>query len=84
MGESRMNIRHTKLPIRMEIDDPFENIGDLILRDFYNRGWQDWSGILYDNQNQLELFDTTEYQKWDRFGNTIKEDKNEKTVNTTM
>jgi hypothetical protein len=68
----------------MEIDDPFENIGDLILRDFYNRGWQDWYGILYDNQNQLELFDTTEYQKWDRFGNTIKEDKNEKTVNTTM
>lgn len=79
-----MKIRHTKFPVRMEINDPFEYMGDLILRDFYIRGWQDWNGILYENENQLELFDTTEYQKWDRFGKVINEEKHEKVVNTTM
>ncbi len=67
-----MKIKHMKFPVRMEIDDPFDYMGDLILRDFYIRGWQDWSGILYKNENQLELFDTTDYQKYDRFKRVIK------------
>ena len=67
-----VNIRHMKFAVRMEINDPFDNMGDLILRDFYNNGWSNWTGILYNNENQLELFDTTEYQKYDRFGRVIK------------
>ena len=61
-------IRHMKFPIRMEIDDPFDNIERLIRQDLYNNGWSNWTGILYKNENQLELFDTTDYQTKDRFG----------------
>ena len=56
-----------KFAVRMEINDSFDNMDDLILKDFYNNGWSNWTGILYNNDNQLELFDTTEYQKYDRF-----------------
>tara|TARA_Y100000593_G_C4045098_1_gene207052 strand:+ start:222 stop:425 length:204 start_codon:yes stop_codon:yes gene_type:complete len=67
-----MKVRHMKFAVRMEINDPFDNMGDLILKDFYNNGWSNWTGILYNNENQLELFDTKEYQKYDRFGRVIK------------
>ena len=33
--------------------------------------WSNWTGILYNNENQLELFDTTKYQKYDRFGRPL-------------
>ncbi len=56
-----------KFPIRMELDDPFNNLEIPILQDFANSGWRHWV-IDYDNPNQLELFDTTEYQTLDRFG----------------
>jgi hypothetical protein len=52
----------------MEIDDPFDNLEIPVLRDFYIYGWQNWIGIIYENKNQLELFDTTDYQTKDRFG----------------
>ena len=66
-------IRHMKFSIRMEIDDPFEYMDDLILQDFYCSGWSNWR-IDYPNENQLELFDIYKYQKYDRFGKLI--DKN--------
>ena len=50
------NIRHMKFSVRMEIDDPFEYMEDLILQDFYSSGWNNWR-IDYPNENQLELFD---------------------------
>ncbi len=68
-------IRHMKFAVRMQINDPFEHMGDLILRDFYLNGWSNWTGILYDNENQLELFDTTDYQTKDRFGRPFSKDK---------
>ena len=63
-----MIITHMKFPCRMELDDPFDSLSELILQDFYANGWYRWKGIKYENENQLELFDTTEFQKWDRFG----------------
>ena len=58
-----MKIRHMKFPVRMEIDDPFETMGDLILRDFYANGWHSWKGIKYENENQLDLFDNRSYHE---------------------
>ena len=58
-----MKITHMKFPIRMEIDDPFETMGDLILRDFYANGWYRWKGIKYENENQLDLFDNRSYHE---------------------
>ena len=61
-----MIITHMKFPIRLELDDPFDSLSDLILRDFTLNGWDKWAGIVQRNDNQLELFDTTKYQKRDR------------------
>ena len=58
-----MKIRHMKFPVRMEIDDPFETMGDLILQDFYANGWYRWKGIKYENENQLDLFDNRSYHE---------------------
>ena len=66
-----IRIRHMKFPVRMEIDDPFDGLERLIRQDLYNNGWSNWTGILYNNENQLELFDTTKYQKYDRFGRPL-------------
>ena len=66
-------IRHMKFPIRMELDDQFENLEIPILQNFVTSGWDDWVIERY-NPNQLELFDTYEFQKYDRFGKVI--DKN--------
>jgi len=60
-----MKIRHMKFPIRLELDDPFNSLSDLILRDFTLNGWNKWVGIDSYNDKQLELFDTTKYQKKD-------------------
>ena len=49
-----------------------DNLERLIRQDLYNNGWSNWTGILYNNENQLELFDTTKYQKYDRFGRILK------------
>jgi len=54
----------------MELDDPFDNLEMPILQDFANSGWRNWV-IDYNNPNQLELFDTTEYQTLDRFGRSL-------------
>ena len=67
------NIRHMKFSVRMEIDDSFDYMDDILLQDFNRSGWNNWF-IDYDNPNQLELFDIYEYQKYDRFGKLI--DKN--------
>ncbi len=67
-----IRIRHMKFPVRMEIDDPFDGLERLIRQDLYNNSWSNWTGILYNNENQLELFDTTKYQKYDRFGRILK------------
>ena len=61
-----------KFAVRMEINDSFDYMDDLILKDFYNNGWSNWTGILYNNENQLELFNTTKYQKYDRFKRPLK------------
>jgi len=66
-------IRHMKFPIRMELDDPFDNLETPILQDFANSGWRHWV-IDYNNPNQLELFDIYEYQKYDRFGKLLVKD----------
>jgi len=58
-----MKITHMKFPVRMEIDDPFETMGDLILQDFYTNGWYSWKGIKYENENQLDLFDNRSYHE---------------------
>ena len=58
-----MIITHMKFPIRLELDDPFDSLSDLILRDFTLNGWDKWVGIGQRNDNQLELFDTTKYKK---------------------
>ena len=63
-----------KYSIRMEIDDPFEYMEDLILQDFVSSGWSNWR-INYPNENQLELFDIYKYQKYDRFGRLIDNNK---------
>tara|TARA_B100000929_G_C15214258_1_gene320332 strand:+ start:137 stop:376 length:240 start_codon:yes stop_codon:yes gene_type:complete len=60
-------IRHMKFSVRMEIDDSFDYMDDILLQDFNRSGWNNWF-IDYDNPNQLELFDTSEYQTLDRFG----------------
>jgi len=78
-----MIITHMKFPIRLELDDPFDSLDNLILKDFTLNGWSKWVGIGQHNDNQLELFDTTKYQKWDRFGKPYKKPKSvyvEKTV----
>ena len=61
-----------KFPVRMEMDDPFDNLERLVRQDLYNNGWSNWTGILYNNENQLELFNTTKYQKYDRFKRPLK------------
>ncbi len=63
-------LRHKRFSIRMEVDDPFDYMGDLILQDFNHSGWRNWV-IDYNNPNQLELFDIYEYQKYDRFGKLL-------------
>ena len=72
MDELMIKIRHMKFPVRMEIDDPFDGLERLIRQDLYNNGWSNWTGILYNNENQLELFNTTKYQKYDRFKRPLK------------
>ena len=67
-----VKIRHMKFPVRMEMDDPFDNLEGLIRQDLYNNSWRNWTGILYKNENQLELFDTMRYQKYDRFKRPLK------------
>ena len=62
-----------KFSVRMEIDDSFEYMDDLLLQDFNRSGWNNWF-IDYDNPNQLELFDIYEYQKYDRFGKLLVKD----------
>ena len=57
----------------MEFDDPFENLEKPVLQNFVTSGWDDWV-IEYYNPNQLELFDTYEFQKYDRFGRLIDKD----------
>ena len=59
-----------KFPIRMELDDPFENLEIPVLQNFVTNGWDDWVIERY-NPNQLELFDTYEFQKYNRFGKVI-------------
>jgi hypothetical protein len=58
-----MIITHMKFPIRMELDDPFDSLSDLILQDFYANGWYRWKGIKYENENQLDLFDNRSYHE---------------------
>ena len=72
MDELMIRIRHMKFPVRMEIDDPFDGLERLIIQDLYNNSWSNWTGILYNNENQLELFNTTKYQKYDRFKRPLK------------
>ena len=62
-----------KFPIRMELEDPFENLEIPVLQNFVTNGWNDWV-IEHYNQNQLELFDTYKFQKYDRFGRLIDKD----------
>jgi len=59
-----------KFPIRMELEDPFENLEIPVLQNFVTNGWDDWV-IEHYNPNQLELFDTYKFQKYDRFGRLI-------------
>ena len=58
-----MKITHMKFPVRMELDDPFDSLSDLILQDFYTNGWYSWKGIKYENENQLDLFDNRSYHE---------------------
>ncbi len=59
-----------KFPIRMELDDPFDSLEIPVLQNFVTNGWNDWIIERY-NPDQLELFDTYEFQKYDRFGRLI-------------
>ena len=59
-----------RFPITMELQDPFDSLEIPVLQDFVSSGWENWV-IDYDNPNQLELFDTSEYQKYDRFCRVI-------------
>lgn len=52
-----------KFPVRMELDDPFDSLSDLILQDFYTNGWYSWKGVKYENENQLDLFDNRSYHE---------------------
>ena len=58
-----VKIRHMKFPVRMEMDDPFDSLSDLILQDFYTNGWYSWKGVKYENENQLDLFDNRSYHE---------------------
>tara|TARA_B100000787_G_scaffold15925_1_gene11284 strand:- start:113 stop:307 length:195 start_codon:yes stop_codon:yes gene_type:complete len=58
-----MKITHMKFPVRMELDDPFDSLSDLILQDFYTNGWYSWKGVKYENENQLDLFDNRSYHE---------------------
>ena len=73
--ENPMIIKHIKFPVRMELDDPFDSISTLVLQDFCSNAWRNWSGILYHNDKQLELFNTLDYKKWDRFGRPYEKPK---------
>jgi hypothetical protein len=54
----------------MELDDPFDSLEIPVLQNFVTNGWNDWIIERY-NPDQLELFDTYEFQKYDRFGRLI-------------
>ena len=68
-----------KFPIRMKLDDPFDNLEIPVLQNFITSGWNDWKIERY-NPNQLELFDTYKFQKYDRFGKIIDKNMTRRTV----
>tara|TARA_Y100001951_G_scaffold80911_1_gene69003 strand:- start:522 stop:758 length:237 start_codon:yes stop_codon:yes gene_type:complete len=63
-----MVIRHRKFPVVIECRDPWDNISNLIIKDLLENGWSNYIIPERDNLNQLELFDTLEFQTKDRHG----------------
>ena len=55
-----------KFPIRMELEDPFENLEIPVLQNFVTNGWNDWV-IEHYNPNQLELFDKDDVSQLNLF-----------------
>jgi len=63
-----MVIRHRKFPLIIECNDHWDNISNLIIKDLLENGWSNYTIPERDNLNQLELFDTLEFQTKDRHG----------------
>ena len=63
-----MVIRHRKFPVVIECRDTWDNISNLIIKDLLENGWSNYIIPERDNLNQLELFDTLEFQTKDRHG----------------
>ena len=66
-----------KFPVEMILRDPFSILKQPLLEEWFRRGWDRWvytdgTRVVSSNPNQLELFDTTKYQKYDRFGRPLK------------
>ena len=64
-----MIIRHKQLPVVFEYEDSNWNwASDFIIKDLNDNGWMNYTIFPNDNPNQLELFDTIDFQTKDRFG----------------
>ena len=64
-----MIIRHKQLPVVFEYEDSNWNwASDFIIEDLNDNGWMNYTIFPNDNPNQLELFDTIDFQTKDRFG----------------
>ena len=64
-----MIIRHKKLPIIFEYkDSDWKWASDFIIKELNESGWMNYTILPNDNPNQLELFDTIDFQTKDRFG----------------
>ena len=67
-----MIIRHKKLPIIFEYKDSDWNwASDFVIKELNESGWMNYKVFPNNNPNQLELFDTLEFQTKDGFGNPM-------------
>ena len=67
-----MIIRHKKLPIVLEYkDSDWKWASDFIIKELNESGWMNYKVFPNDNPNQLELFDTLEFQTKDWHGNKM-------------
>ena len=67
-----MIIRHKKLPIIFEYKDSDWNwASEFIIEELNESGWMNYKVFPNDNPNQLELFDTLEFQTKDWQGDEM-------------
>ena len=59
-------------PVVFEYKDPnWDWASDLIIKDLNANGWMNYTILPNDNKDQLELFNTIDFQTKDRFGNEM-------------